>query len=71
MNVLNKFVGWLLIALGASFIISTLFQGGIKITPDAQVNENLKSVNNRTNAVGGLILMGIGASMVLAKGQSS
>lgn len=64
---MKKFIGWLLIVLGAGLIIIGVFQGGIGIKDDAPVNENLASLGRRVNGIGGVVLLAIGTSMLVTK----
>lgn len=62
---MKKFLGWALVVAGGVLIITTIFQGGVTVKKDAPVNDNLKLVANRVTAIGGVILMAIGGSMLL------
>lgn len=62
---MKKFLGWVLVVVGGVLTITTIFQGGVTVKKDAPVNDNLKLVANRVTAIGGVILMAIGGSMLL------
>lgn len=62
---MKKFLGWALVVAGGVLTITTIFQGGVTVKKDAPVNDNLKLVGNRVTAIGGVILMAIGGSMLL------
>lgn len=64
---MKTIIAWVLIITGTGLFVMTFFQGGLGIKSDAVVNDNLKYVANRINAVGGLALIGIGTSILVTK----
>jgi len=64
---MKTIIAWILIVSGTGLIVLTFFQGGMGIKSDAAVNDNLINVANRVNGIGGLVLIGIGTSILAAK----